>query len=438
MTNLNKILAETDLFSGLDQSDLQLLEERFEEVKISAGINIIRKGETGDSLFVISSGITKVHDGEDVITKLGSGSFFGEMAFFDSAPRSMSVTAESDCILYKMDREGFQHVFQKKPGILQHMVSAITKRIRNQNDRIIADLRNKEGELKKLVDERTMALASRNEELSKALTELKLAQDQLVQQEKLASLGQLTAGIAHEIKNPLNFVTNFAKLSFELLEEVISSENPDERLESGDFLRQNLQKIYEHGSRADNIVKGMLEHTRANSDGEKQLEDLNLICEQFLKIALESFRMSNPDFKVEIQLDLNPNLPKIEVASLDISKVFLNLFTNAFYSMNEKLSSSSGYTPLLLVKSQSNAAGTSFLVKDNGSGIPLEIMNKVFNPFFTTKPTGKGTGLGLSISNDIIKAHGGIMKCNPRVDVGAEFEFEIPYVSKSSPEIGKS
>ncbi|MFM8950800.1 MAG: cyclic nucleotide-binding domain-containing protein, partial [Bacteroidota bacterium] len=248
-------MSKTDLFSGLSPEDLDIVANAFSEEKVEPDHEILVKGESGQSLYIIESGSTKVHDGDAQIAQLNTGDFFGEMAFFDNSPRSMSVTSTSPCTLYKLEKSDFQTLFQKRPHVLQHMVSAITNRVRRQNDRIISDLKNREAELKSLVEKRTADLALRNEELSKTLTELKNAQDQLIQQEKLASLGQLTAGIAHEIKNPLNFVTNFAKLSFELIDELITSENPKEREESGDFLRQNLNKIYEHGSRADNIVK---------------------------------------------------------------------------------------------------------------------------------------------------------------------------------------
>lgn len=426
MADLRNILSKTDLFSGLSPEDLDIVANAFSEEKVEPDHEILVKGESGQSLYIIESGSTKVHDGDAQIAQLNTGDFFGEMAFFDNSPRSMSVTSTSPCTLYKLEKSDFQTLFQKRPHVLQHMVSAITNRVRRQNDRIISDLKNREAELKSLVEKRTADLALRNEELSKTLTELKNAQDQLIQQEKLASLGQLTAGIAHEIKNPLNFVTNFAKLSFELIDELITSENPKEREESGDFLRQNLNKIYEHGSRADNIVKGMLEHTRANSEGKRQPEDINLICEQFLKIAQESFTLSNPGFKVELDIQLDRSLPMVDAASLDVSKVFLNLFTNAFYSMNEKKESEQGYQPILRVQSRYAEGKIVFTISDNGLGIEPENISKVFNPFFTTKPTGKGTGLGLSITHDIIKSHGGTIRCKSSQGNGAEFILEFP------------
>jgi signal transduction histidine kinase len=426
MSDLKRILATTELFSKLESSDLDAITLAFKEETYPTNTDIIKKGEMGDSLFIIAKGKTKVHDGNATLAELETGAFFGEMAFFDSSPRSMSVTSESPCILYRMNREGFQSVFRERPHILQHMVSAITNRIRKQNERIISDLKSRETELKLLVEARTVDLAQRNEDLSKALTELKSTQDKLVQQEKLALLGQLTAGIAHEIKNPLNFVTNFAKVSFELLDDLITSKNEIDREEAGDFLRQNLNKIFEHGSRADSIVKGMLEHTRANREGQQQLENLNTICEQFLKIAMESYTISNKGFTVETNLAFDKKAPMVMVASLDISKVFLNLFTNALYSMNEKAEKIQGFKPVLTITSQFANNQILFTIQDNGTGISPEHQSKIFNPFFTTKPTGKGTGLGLSITHDIIKSHGGTISCESVYGEGAVFKLTIP------------
>ncbi len=420
------ILRKVDLFSDIPEMALEQLAPLVRKMEFHPNQKVIEKGEEGNSLFIIAKGRVRVHDKEEIIARLDAGSFFGEISFLDTAPRSMSVTADEDSVLYKVSRDDFYTIFKNHADIFGKIVSTLTGRLRAQNEKVINNLREREAELTKLVDERTADLAARNDQLSKAMTELKNAQDQLIQQEKLASLGQLTAGIAHEIKNPLNFVTNFAKLSFELIEEVIASEDPEERKETGDFLRQNLNKIYEHGSRADNIVKGMLEHTRANSDGNRQLEDLNQLCEQFLKIAQESFTLSNPGFQAQVDVQLDKSLPMIEAASLDISKVFLNLFTNALYSMNEKKEGDQNYQPILRVQSKQTDGKLIFTISDNGLGIQPENISKVFNPFFTTKPTGKGTGLGLSITHDIMKSHGGSIRCASNLGSGAEFILEFP------------
>jgi len=412
MSVLTNILEKSELFVGLGEEDYNALSEVFVHCLYKTDERILSKGDPGDSLYIIADGTVTIHDGDFILANLGPGTFFGEMAFFENSTRTVSVTAETEVVLYFMSREQFNDVFKTRPHILQKMVAAITRRIGMQNQRIISDLTSRNEELDKLVEIRT--------------AELRSTQDQLVQQEKLASLGQLTAGIAHEIKNPLNFVTNFAKLSMELVDEVIESDNPDERKEAGDYLRKNIQKIFEHGSRADSIVKGMLEHTRATSGGGKSPENANMICEQFLKISLEAFKMNNVEFDIAIKVELDHNIPKISLAPLDISKVFLNIFMNAFYSMNERKKTDPEHKPVLEVRSEIIGQSVQFSITDNGIGLPADVIGRVFNPFFTTKPTGKGTGLGLSISNDIIKAHGGTIKCQNISTGGAVFHIELP------------
>ncbi len=415
MAAITDILEKSELFLGLTAEDYEALAKVFVPSHFKPGDRILTKGDSGDSLYIIAQGTTLVHDGSVELAKLGPGSFFGEMAFFEQTTRSVSITADSDVIAYYMIRDDFNILFKSRPHILQNMVAAITKRIGLQNQRIVAKLKLEKEELDRLVDEKT--------------AELRSTQDQLVQQGKLAQLGQMTAAIAHEIKNPLNFVTNFAKLSLELLDEVLAPENESNRKESADYLRKNIQKVFEHGTRAESIIKGMLEHSRSSFGGTRNPEDVNMICDQFLKIALEAFKMNNKGFDVELEIHMNRAIPRLEVAPLDISKVFMNIFMNAFYSMNERKKTESGYTPILEIESKIFEKNAMFSIKDNGMGMPEEDQKQVFNPFFTTKPTGKGTGLGLSISNDIIKAHGGVINCRNRETGGAEFTISLPIKS---------
>ena len=260
------------------------------------------------------------------------------------------------------------------------------------------------------VTTRTAELTKQTEELQQALRELKSTQAQLIQSEKMASLGELTAGIAHEIQNPLNFVNNFSEVSEELVDEM------NEELENGDIeeaksigkdLKENLSKINHHGKRADAIVKGMLEHSRSNK-GEKALTDINALTDEFVRHSYHGLRVKEKDFTAEFKLDLDPDLPKLNVVASDISRVILNLVNNAFYAVHEKAKLGvEGFKPEVVVRSKKTEKGIEISVSDNGNGIPDEIKDKIFQPFFTTKPTGQGTGLGLSLSYDIIKAHGG-------------------------------
>jgi len=422
------ILRKVDLFHDAPQQILEELATLVTCHEYKENQLIIRKGDEGDSLYIIASGIVRVHDEEQVVAQMESGNFFGEISFLDTAPRSMSVSADSVAVLYRISRDNFYKVFKSQPEITQKIVSTLTQRLRSQNERVIKDLRMREAELSHLVEARTRELVDKNEQLSKTLNELKATQEQLVQQEKLASLGQLTAGIAHEIKNPLNFVNNFAKLSFELIDEIITANEKEARDEVGNYLRQNLEKIYEHGTRADGIVKGMLEHTRTGGQGTRQATDINNLCEQFIKIAYESYKNISSDFKADIILDFTPGMQRVEVTSVDFSKLLLNLFNNALYTIREKNAlKEPGYIPTITVSTSISNNRLIVSVKDNGMGIPKDIRTKIFNPFFTTKPTGLGAaGLGLSISHDIVMAHGGTITCESEVGLGSMFVVSVP------------
>lgn len=381
----------------------------------------------GDSLYIIAAGNVRVHDEDLVVAQLGEGSFFGEMSFLDTSPRSMSVSADEKALLYRISRDDFYKVFDQYPEVFRKIVSTLSQRLRNQNDRVISELKSREAELTRLVEERTRELVEKNDELEKTLTELKATQEQLVRQEKLASLGQLTAGIAHEIKNPLNFVNNFAKLSLELLDEIIEADSKDERQDTGSFLRQNLEKIHEHGSRADGIVKGMLEHTRSGGEGNKQLTDINRLCDQVIDILLRDCEKKWPGFEMEISKDYSADMSRIAVMTVDFSKMLLNILNNAAYAVHEKLlSGAGGYRPVIKISTDLKNQRLTIGILDNGNGISEEIRDAIFNPFFTTKPTGEGAGLGLSIATDIVMAHGGTIICESEVGKGSSFVISVP------------
>ncbi|MGB5242111.1 MAG: ATP-binding protein [Lutimonas sp.] len=269
------------------------------------------------------------------------------------------------------------------------------------------------------LEQKRKAIEETNDALQRSLEELKATQTQLIQSEKMASLGELTAGIAHEIQNPLNFVNNFAEVSTELIDEIEeerqkNKEEKDEELVAEILadLKENLVKINHHGKRADAIVKGMLEHSRTNT-GERTLTDINALAEEFVKLSYHGLRAKDKSFNSGIELELDPNLPKINVVAPDIGRVLLNLINNAFYAVNEKAKQGiTGYEPTVLVSTKMKGKALEISVKDNGNGIPDSIKDKIFQPFFTTKPTGSGTGLGLSLSYDIVKAHNGEMKAN--------------------------
>ena len=272
-----------------------------------------------------------------------------------------------------------------------------------------------------------------------AFRELKTAQANLIQAEKMASLGQLTAGIAHEIKNPLNFVNNFAELSVDLLDELKeaiapaeAALNQDQRDEVDDVvttLTGNLQKITEHGKRADGIVRAMLEHSRGAS-GERRTVDINALADEALNLAYHGARAQDQSFNIALDRDFGVGIAPIEVNPQDITRVFLNLFSNGFYAANRRARHASpDFKPTLKVTTQETGDGVEIHVRDNGTGIPVDIRDKLFQPFFTTKPTGEGTGLGLSITYDIVtKAHGGTITVDSAIDDFTEFVVTLPRV----------
>ncbi len=275
-------------------------------------------------------------------------------------------------------------------------------------------------------------LRLQKEEIQSTLTQLENTQSQLIQAEKMASLGELTAGIAHEIQNPLNFVNNFSEVSNELVDEMkeeLSKGNYDEAEQIADDVKQNLEKINHHGKRADTIVKGMLLHSRSSS-GTKEPTDINALADEYLRLAYHGLRAKDKSFNATMNTNFEPSLKKINVIPQDIGRVILNLITNAFYAVTErKQQADSDYEPTVTVSTLRNGQGKVLIkVSDNGNGIPESVKNKIFQPFFTTKPTGKGTGLGLSLSYDIVKAHGGELLVESKEGEGTEFLFSLPIV----------
>ena len=285
-------------------------------------------------------------------------------------------------------------------------------------------------ELEVLVTERTTELQQQKEELQEALRELKTTQAQLIQSEKMASLGELTAGIAHEIQNPLNFVNNFSEVSGELVDEM------EEELKKGDIeeamaiandIKQNLEKIRHHGKRADGIVKGMLQHSRASSNV-KESTDINKLADEYLRLAYHGLRAKDKSFNSELVTHFAEGLPQAEMVPQDVGRVLLNLFNNAFYAVQKRhIAEGDGFKPTVEVTTALKGKHLEIIVKDNGTGIPDDIKDKILQPFFTTKPTGEGTGLGLSLSYDIIvKGHDGKIDVKSKEGEFTEFKITLP------------
>jgi signal transduction histidine kinase len=266
-------------------------------------------------------------------------------------------------------------------------------------------------------------------EIEKAYYELKNTQTQLVQQEKMASLGELTAGIAHEIQNPLNFVNNFSEVNREMIDELqneLRNGNVAEATEIANSIKSNEEKINHHGRRADAIVKSMLQHSRA-STGKKEPTDVNALADEYIRLSYHGLRAKDKSFNARFHTSFDSNIEKINLVPQDIGRVLLNLFNNAFYTVSDKKNQLNGaYEPNVSIVTKKLYGKVEIHVKDNGNGIPQKVLDKIFQPFFTTKPTGQGTGLGLSLSYDVVKAHGGEIKVETKEGEGSEFIVVLP------------
>jgi signal transduction histidine kinase len=279
-------------------------------------------------------------------------------------------------------------------------------------------------------------LRQRTADLTESLEDLRTAQDRLVQTEKLASLGQLTAGIAHEIKNPLNFVNNFSAVSVELIDELketLGHVQADEKTRAdiddlANTLRDNLDKVVQHGKRADSIVKNMLLHSRQGS-GEHRPVEINALVEESLNLAYHGARAEKQGFNITLQRSFDPAAGEVDLFPQDITRVLLNLISNGFYAAMKRKAEADGsdYEPTLAAATKNLGASVEIRIRDNGTGIPPEVKEKLFSPFFTTKPAGEGTGLGLSISHDIIvKQHGGSIEVDTKPGEFTEFRIVLP------------
>ncbi|HEY4322549.1 MAG TPA: tetratricopeptide repeat protein [Mucilaginibacter sp.] len=281
-----------------------------------------------------------------------------------------------------------------------------------------------------LLSKQKHMIEEQRDQTNKALVELQITQKQLIQSEKMASLGELTAGIAHEIQNPLNFINNFSEVNTELIDEMkqeIERGNFVEVKTIADDIKENQQKINQHGKRADFIVKGMLQHSRTNT-GERQLTNINLLADEFFKLSYHGLRAKDKSFNSEMMTDFDPDLPKANIIQQEIGRVLLNLFNNGFYAVSQKKKTAGAdYRPEVSVATLFEKKNVVIKVKDNGNGIPENIKSKIMQPFFTTKPTGEGTGLGLSLTYDmVVKGHGGSIDIDTKEGKYTEFIITLP------------
>lgn len=383
--------------------------------------------------------IDEVEDGYRHLSKIDSmrGNYKGAYENF----KLYSLYRDS---LHKKEAEQrkLQYEFEKKQAIAkaeQEKKDAEAKRIKNLQYFTIAGLivlvivilsialiQWKNNQQRKKTN---VLLQSEKEKVESTLTELRSTQAQLIQSEKMASLGELTAGIAHEIQNPLNFVNNFSDVSRELINELKTQKSKlalDEQEEILTDIDANLEKIHHHGKRADAIVKGMLLHSQS-STGAKELTDINALCDEYLHLSYHGLKARENSFNAATKTDFDTTIGDIKIVSQDIGRVLLNLYNNAFYAVNEKAKQNDeAYKPTVFISTRKIVDTVEIRIGDNGNGIPQSIMDKIFQPFFTTKPTGQGTGLGLSLSYDIVKTHGGEIKVETKEGQGTTFVLSIP------------
>ncbi|MCX6350938.1 MAG: ATP-binding protein [Bacteroidetes bacterium] len=310
---------------------------------------------------------------------------------------------------------------------LSDKINAFKVETESAEGKMVKALRDNEKLIRRQNEMLEQKVKERTAELQKTMTDLESAQEQLIQSEKMAALGQMTAGVAHEIQNPLNFVNNFSDLSLDLIKDLKEEGDEVERNELLDSLEQNVSKIHHHGKRAEGIVKSMLEHSRGASVDEKASVSINKMLDEYVLLSYQQSQKNNPDFECTVYKELDEKLPNATINQQDVGRVFINLFNNAFYEMHKYKTSHPEYIPALGLFTTSANGKITIRIKDNGPGIPEENQKRIFEPFFTTKPTGEGTGLGLSLSYDIIvKGHNGEMKLESKPGKGAEFIITIP------------
>jgi len=422
-----QLLQQVELFRHVPANVIEALAKKMILATYPAEETIIHKGDPGNSMFVILEGKVKIHEGEHNLAEMTARHFFGELSILDSEPRSMSVTALESTTLGVIHQADVYQVLKDHPDAVRDIIGVLSHRLRNQNKTIVSQLKQRSAELELLVNAKTKDLIEKNEELASLLLELRRTQEQLITQEKLATLGHLTAGIAHEIQNPLNFITNFSSLSIELIDEFNQSDDENEKKDLLKDLSSNLQKIFDHGERADSIVKNMMLHSRTKVI-EKTKTDLNKLINDYMELAYHGIKVKNPEFDCETEVKLDQRISLVTLHPQNISRVILNLLGNAFYTVDKRSKASeSAYQPYVRISTELNGDLVQIEIEDNGEGIPQHEMNNIFQPFFTTKPVGEGTGLGLSLSYDIItKEHGGSMSVESKAGKGTTFRIRIP------------
>jgi C4-dicarboxylate-specific signal transduction histidine kinase/predicted metal-dependent HD superfamily phosphohydrolase len=425
------LLSQTSLFRNAERQLLEQICMMVERITLRANEPLFKKGDPGESMYIIETGKLKVHDGNIELAELGPAAYFGEASLIDNSPRTASVSAKTAASILRLGIRDFFSLLGSNPSMNRLLMKELINRLRNQNDAVVAEFRSREAKLQELVELRTKQIVEEKKnvekkslELELALKELQEAQRLLIHQEKMASLGQLTTGIAHELLNPLNFVNNFSAVSIDLMEELKELSTDEEAKELCTDILDNLQRISQHGHRAGEIVRSMAEHSSAFGK-ERHEVDVHALINDAVGVSVKTWSNTFPEENVSIEMHFDADHHKTSAVYSDLFRVMINLLRNAASAIQDRLVTNDKREGNISLSTRNEGNDIIIGIRDNGIGIPEVNLEKIFLPFFTTRPTGKGVGLGLSISHQIVTAYGGNLRHVPSED-GAVFEIVIP------------
>lgn len=429
--HLVALLGRTSLFKQADHKLLEHIAKVVDRISLKENEPLFKKGDAGQSMYIIEEGTLRVHDGQIIFAELHKGEYFGEASIIDNSPRTASVSALTDSTILRIGEKDFFSLLGSHPSMNRILMKELINRLRNQNNAVVDEYKNREQKLTKLVELRTRQIfeekknvEQKSKELELALKELQETQRLLIHHEKMASLGQLTSGIAHELMNPLNFVNNFSSVSLELLHELADISTDDESKELCNDLIGNLDRISMHGIRASEIVKSMAEHS-TNYGKERVEVNINSLLEDAIRASQNSWESEYPQEKINVVTNLKATSFKTKAVYVDLLRILINILRNAHSAIHDKSILDSHFKGEISIETENKDGAIHIFIRDNGVGIHKDILEKIFLPFFTTRPTGKGVGLGLSISHQIASAYGGSLDVVP-TEEGACFKFSIP------------
>lgn len=432
--HLISLLGRTSLFKSADLKLLEHIAKVVDRIHLKENEPLFKKGDAGESMYIIEDGTLRVHDGSIIFAELKKGEYFGEASIIDNSPRTASVSASTNAIILRIGEKEFFSLLGTHPSMNRMLMKELINRLRNQNNAVVDEYKSREQKLTELVDLRTRQILEekknvelKSKELELALKELQETQRLLIHHEKMASLGQLTSGIAHELMNPLNFVNNFSVVSLELLQEVSDLTTDEEAKELCIDLIGNLERISMHGIRASEIVKSMSEHS-SNYGKEREEVNINSLIEDALKASQNTWDVEYPDEKINLILDFKAEKYKTNAVYVDILRIIINVLRNARSAVHDQFLVDPNSKGEISITTENKNNSIQIFIRDNGVGIPSNIVEKIFLPFFTTRPTGKGVGLGLSISHQIVSAYGGSLNYVP-AEKGACFVVSLPLES---------